>query len=149
MFADKIDVIRVKRSAHARQANPDDKLYYGDNLDILREYVADASVDLIYLFSGDIVDESELQYVMYYDAAGKAAYHGLERISGTLGGRKGSFVLHTEGKFDGQTAGGTWEVVAGSGTGELKGLSGTGSFTARLHKNETPYEINYRIETEG
>jgi len=25
------------------------KLYFGDNLDILREYVADQSVDLIYL----------------------------------------------------------------------------------------------------
>ncbi len=25
------------------------KLYYGDNLQVLREYIADASVDLIYL----------------------------------------------------------------------------------------------------
>jgi site-specific DNA-methyltransferase (adenine-specific) len=25
------------------------KLYYGDNLDVLREHIADASVDLIYL----------------------------------------------------------------------------------------------------
>ena len=28
---------------------PDNKLYYGDNLDILRRYVADESVDLVYL----------------------------------------------------------------------------------------------------
>src|SRR5262249_46004949 len=28
---------------------PDNKLYYGDNLDVLRRYVKDESVDLIYL----------------------------------------------------------------------------------------------------
>jgi len=28
---------------------PENTLYYGDNLDILREYIADASVDLVYL----------------------------------------------------------------------------------------------------
>lgn len=98
-------------------------------------------------FSGDIEGESQLQYVMYYDATGKAAYHGLEQITGTVDGRKGSFVLHTEGKFDGKTAGGTWEVVPNSGTGDLEGISGTGQFTAQLHTNETPYELNYRIET--
>ena len=28
---------------------PDNTLYFGDNLDILRRYIADESVDLIYL----------------------------------------------------------------------------------------------------
>jgi len=31
------------------QSDWQNKLYFGDNLDILREYVADQSVDLIYL----------------------------------------------------------------------------------------------------
>ncbi len=30
-------------------AEPVDTLYYGDNLDVLRQHVADASVDLVYL----------------------------------------------------------------------------------------------------
>jgi len=30
-------------------AVPENVLYYGDNLDILRRYVADESVDLVYL----------------------------------------------------------------------------------------------------
>ena len=33
----------------AAPANPPNRLYFGDNLDILREHVADGSVDLIYL----------------------------------------------------------------------------------------------------
>jgi hypothetical protein len=28
---------------------PDNRLYYGDNLDVLRRYVPDGSVDLVYL----------------------------------------------------------------------------------------------------
>jgi 16S rRNA G966 N2-methylase RsmD len=28
---------------------PENKLYYGDNLDVLRRYVTDESVDLVYL----------------------------------------------------------------------------------------------------
>jgi site-specific DNA-methyltransferase (adenine-specific) len=28
---------------------PDNKLYYGDNLDVLRRYVKDESIDLVYL----------------------------------------------------------------------------------------------------
>ncbi len=36
-------------------------LYYGDNLDIMREYVPDASVDLVYLVSirPNLADTSE------------------------------------------------------------------------------------------
>lgn len=101
---------------------------------------------IINRFSGGIEGESELQYVMFYDEQGHAQYHGLEKISGTLDGKAGSFVLHTEGKFDGREAGGTWEVVAHSGTGDLKGLTGKGSFVAQLHENKTPYTLEYSFE---
>ena len=30
-------------------SDPKNKLYYGDNLEVLRDYIADQSVDLIYL----------------------------------------------------------------------------------------------------
>ncbi|HEY5722371.1 MAG TPA: hypothetical protein VIT45_08615 [Allosphingosinicella sp.] len=35
--------------AFVRYARPMNKLFYGDNLDVLREHIADESVDLIYL----------------------------------------------------------------------------------------------------
>jgi hypothetical protein len=97
-------------------------------------------------FTGDIEGTSELQYVMFYDDEGKAVYHGMEKITGTLGGKKGSFVMHTEGRFDGKTAGGDYEILPGSGTGELKGIMGKGSFVAQLHENNTPYTLEYRFE---
>ena len=56
---------------------------------------------------------------------GQLAYTAMERVTGTLGGRTGSFVL-----MHGAAPGGdrpdvaTGVIVAGSGTGELAGLTG-------------------------
>ena len=101
---------------------------------------------IVNTFTGDIEGESELNYVMFYDDEGKATYHGMEKITGKLGGKSGSFVVHTAGKFDGKEAGGTWEVLAGSGTGALQGLKGKGKFVAQLHENNTPYTLDYSFE---
>jgi hypothetical protein len=38
-----------------------------------------------------------------------------------------------------------WSVVAGSGTGELRGLRGEGGYVARVDGNE-PYRLDYRLE---
>jgi hypothetical protein len=53
---------------------------------------------------------------------GQAAYTAMERVTGTLAGRAGSFVL-IHGASAGSTS--TGVVVSGSGTGELAGLGGT------------------------
>jgi hypothetical protein len=56
------------------------------------------------------------------------AYSALERVTGTLAGRTGSFLLQHGGAGDetGQEAFG--HVVPGTGTGELAGLRGTAVF---------------------
>jgi hypothetical protein len=46
-------------------------------------------------------------------------------VTGSLDGRSGSFVLQGDGTFDGTTARGRSNVVEGSGTGELSGLTGS------------------------
>ena len=56
------------------------------------------------------------------------AYAAVERITGTLGGRTGTFVLmHGAGAGSGAAEEGVSSgyFVAGSGTGELTGLTGT------------------------
>jgi hypothetical protein len=42
----------------------------------------------------------------------------------------GEFVVTVVGSFDGERSHGTWTVVPGSGTGDLVGIVGTGSFKA-------------------
>ena len=57
-----------------------------------------------------------------------AEFVGLERIKGTIDGRRGSLVLQHVGTFEDGAAKATLTVI--SGTDELKGATGTGEFVA-------------------
>jgi Protein of unknown function (DUF3224) len=83
-------------------------------------------------FDGDIHGDGAAQWLMSYRSDGTAHFVGLQRVDGTIDGRKGSFVLETLGDFDGKVASWTATVVPGSGTRELDALSGSGSFEAPL-----------------
>jgi Protein of unknown function (DUF3224) len=97
-------------------------------------------------FQGDIEGESKLEYLMCYRPDGTATFVGLERIVGTLGGKRGSFVLLHEGVFEDGVAKTTWSVVPGSGTDELRGLKGKGGF-ASGHAERYPVTLEYEFET--
>ncbi|MBZ0267979.1 DUF3224 domain-containing protein, partial [bacterium] len=56
---------------------------------------------------------------------GSAAYVAIERITGTLEGRRGAFVLQHAGAMGGGAMELTVRVVPDSGTEELAGLTGT------------------------
>lgn len=81
-------------------------------------------------YSGEIDGESVTQWLMAYDADGSAAFVGLERISGTFGGRSGTCVLQHVGGYQDGAATAELTVVAGSGSGELAGVAGRGDFVA-------------------
>lgn len=57
--------------------------------------------------------------------AGSAGYVALEQVTGSLAGKRGSFVLQHFGTMDRGNGRLILEVVPDSGTGELAGLSGT------------------------
>jgi Protein of unknown function (DUF3224) len=83
-------------------------------------------------FSGDIEGTGVVEFLQAQVSEGAASFVGLERVSGSLGGRSGTFLLEDQGRLDGTTVSGDWFVVPGSGTGELAGLRGEGGFTAEL-----------------
>ncbi|MCB5181813.1 DUF3224 domain-containing protein [Streptomyces antimicrobicus] len=86
-------------------------------------------------------------YTNVYLTPETGSFTGLEVFTGTLDGRRGSFVAEERGVFgaDG-TVHCTFEVVAGSGTGELAGLRGTGSFTHRQGGTTVPYTFTYELD---
>src|ERR1700688_1442408 len=96
-------------------------------------------------FSGDIEGDGAVEWLMCYRADKTADFVGLQRVSGQLGRRAGSFVLKTAGTFDGEQAKGDWSVVSGSGTGDLRGLSGIGGVTAP-HGLEASVTLDYDFE---
>lgn len=79
-------------------------------------------------YAGDIEGTSTTKWLMAYAPDQSAEYVGLERIKGTVGGRHGSLVLEHVGRFVDGAA--TAELTVVSGTNELKGASGSGTFTA-------------------
>ena len=93
---------------------------------------------------GDIEGEAKLEYLMIYLADGSAVCIGLEQVTGRVGERSGSFALRHEGKFENMTAKGSFTVVPGSGTGELKGLRGEGHFETQGHT--APFTFDYYFE---
>ncbi len=93
---------------------------------------------VVQVYSGDIVGEGTVEYLMMYRPDSSATYVGLHRITGTLAGRAGSFVVQDTGVFTDGAASGSWHIVAGSGTGDLAGLHGEGGYVAR---NAVPTEV--------
>jgi len=131
----------MKQTANARFAikSWDEKPYSeGENLPRLTR----ASV--VKTFTGDIEGEGRVEYLMMYRSDGSAAFVGLERIVGRLGGRSGSFVLQRTGVFENGQARESYSVVTGSGTGELQALRGDGSSSVG-HGLEHPFSLNYDL----
>ena len=87
--------------------------------------------------SGDIEGSSNVRWLMAYTAEDRAEFVGVQTVTGALANKSGSFVLRSVGTFDGKQAVGDLTVVEGSGTGDLEGISGTGSFEAPMGDTAT------------
>jgi hypothetical protein len=83
-------------------------------------------------FSGDIQGDGVVEFLQAGLADGSASFVGIERVTGTLAGRQGTFLLQDAGTVEGSVVTGDWFVVPGSGTGQLAGLRGDGGFRANL-----------------
>ena len=83
-------------------------------------------------FSGDITGDGIVEFLQAARADGSASFVGIERVTGELGGRRGTFLLQDAGAVQDNIVSGEWFVIAGSGTGELAGLCGEGGFRANL-----------------
>jgi hypothetical protein len=101
---------------------------------------------VMYTYAGDIEGESHLEYLMAYNEGGETGTDvGLERIVGSLGGKKGSFVIQHNGEFDKLAVREKWFVVPGSATGELKGLRAEGTIDLSGHMERYPTDFEYEF----
>ena len=74
-----------------------------------------------------LIGSSVVEMVSVLGATGPLAYVALERVDGSLDGAVGSFVLRHVGTISDGAPILELEVVAGSGTGGLAQLTGTGT----------------------
>ena len=95
-------------------------------------------------FQGDLEATSQGQMLSAGTAVqGSAGYVALERVSGALRGRTGTFVLQHQGLMDRGRPSLTITVVPDSGTGELAGLAGTMGIAIADGKHS--YDFDYTL----
>lgn len=95
-------------------------------------------------FSGDLEGTSVGQMLSARTAvAGSAAYVAIEKVTGVLGGRRGTFVLAHRGTMTRGEGALEVAVVPDSGTDELTGLAGTLAITIRDGKHF--YDLDYTL----
>ena len=83
-------------------------------------------------FSGDISGDGVVEFLQAARSDGSASFVGIERVTGTVAGRNGTFLLQDAGTVQDNIVSGDWFVIPESGTGKLAGLRGTGGFRANL-----------------
>jgi hypothetical protein len=131
----------MKKTANARFSIKSwDEKPYSEGNDLPK--MTRASVDKT--FTGDIDGEGHVEYVMMYRSDGTAAFVGLERITGRIAGRNGSFVLQRTGVFEDGQAKESYSVVTGSGTGDLRSLRGEGTSSVG-HATDYPFALSYEL----
>jgi hypothetical protein len=81
------------------------------------------------------------------DVKGSAAYSAIERVSGTLGGRSGTFVLQHTGVMNRGAPSLAITVVPDSGTGGLAGLTGT--MDIQIDAGRHSYTFDYALPAAG
>jgi hypothetical protein len=77
------------------------------------------------------------------EVQGSAGYVAIERVSGTLAGRSGSFVLQHNATMNRGVPQLSIVVVPDSGTGGLLGLSG--SMNIRIENKQHYYDFDYSL----
>lgn len=111
------------------------------------ENVGDPTVGRMSLdkqFHGDLEASSKGQMLAVQgEVKGSGGYVAMERVSGTLSGRKGTFALQHTGTMTRNTPEMSVTVVPDSGTGELAGISG--KMTIIIADGKHSYELVYTL----
>jgi len=109
--------------------------------------MADSGISRLLLdkqFHGDLEASSKGQMLACGGPpADSGGYVGIERLTGTLAGRSGSFALQHSGTMDPGGVHLSVTVVPGSGTGRLAGIAG--SMTILMESGKHSYSFDYTL----
>jgi hypothetical protein len=99
------------------------------------------------IFQGDLDAAGKGQMLTGMpEVKGSGAYVAIERVTGTLHGRSGSFILHHLGIMERGVPRLNVTVVPDSGTRELAGIAGT--MTIIIVEGKHSYELAYTLPEE-
>jgi hypothetical protein len=93
--------------------------------------------------TGDVEGEASITYLMAYRADGTAGFVGLVRVTGTVAGHTGTFVMEDVGTYENGVAKGRWAILPALGTGELRTLRGEGHFAASSETASFQLDVDF------
>ena len=96
-------------------------------------------------FSGDIDGESPVRALQVQRDDKSASMVSMQRFTGKLSGRQGTFVLQGKEIVENGKIKATWFVVPGTGTGDLSRLGGEGGFEGDFGKGSDGW-LDYWFE---
>jgi len=109
----------------------------------LAESIGRMSIDK--KFAGDLTGTSLGEMLSAMGTIkGSAGYVAIEKVTGTLQGKTGTFCLQHTGVMNRGTPSLTVTVIPDSGTGELNGISGT--LTIKIENKQHYYEFDYTLQ---
>jgi hypothetical protein len=94
-------------------------------------------------FHGDLEATSSGEMLSAGSAAGSGGYVAIERVTGTLAGRRGSFILQHSATMNRGVPSLSITVVPDSGTDELTGL--TGAMNIVIEAGKHSYDFEYAL----
>ena len=94
-------------------------------------------------FHGDLEATSSGEMLSFGSAAGSGGYVAIERVTGTLGGRRGTFVLQHSATMNRGVPSLSITVVPDSATDELTGL--TGAMNIIIEAGKHSYDFEYAL----
>jgi hypothetical protein len=95
-------------------------------------------------YQGDLVATAKGEMLSAMgNQQGSAAYVAIERVTGTLHGRSGSFVIHHRGIMTRGAPELVITIVPDSGTGELAGISG--AMAIEIRGRDHFYTLDYEL----
>ncbi|MHB1101592.1 MAG: DUF3224 domain-containing protein [Devosia sp.] len=102
------------------------------------------TADIECVFDGDLMAKAQTTFLMQYPSEKACHYAGYLLVDGALGGKTGTFTIFEVGTWENGVASSRWEIIKGSGTGALAGISGTGSYAAE-HDKTVHYRLDYQL----
>jgi len=99
------------------------------------------SIDKV--FHGQLEGTSQGEFLATGSADGSGGYVAMERVTGTLDGKAGSFVFQHSATMNRKVPTLSVTVVPDSGTGALVGLAGT--FKIIIEGRKHSYEFDYSL----
>ncbi len=125
------------------------KVEMNPQTDLAGETAADARLgrlSLVKTFEGDLTGTGKGEMLTAMPSTrGSAGYVAIERVTGTLHGRTGSFVLQHTGTMDRGAPTLAVTVVPDSGSGQLVGLAGS----LKIHNDGGAHSYEFRYTLAG